>query len=96
VVVDPRQWSELRRKPLLKLSQKSGAAFGVALQTADKRCSGPLRPPYASQLQRNRKDPVKALVMVRPYKSENTKTLGVRFSALLTGGGAERLELARA
>jgi hypothetical protein len=28
-------------------------------------------------------------------KSENTKTLGVRFSALLTEGGAERLELVR-
>jgi hypothetical protein len=30
------------------------------------------------------------------YKPENTKSLGVRFSALLTGGGTERLELARA
>ncbi|HYZ06865.1 MAG TPA: hypothetical protein VE691_17490 [Rubrobacter sp.] len=30
------------------------------------------------------------------YNSQNTKTLGVRFSALLTEGGAERLELARA
>jgi hypothetical protein len=32
---------------------------------------------------------------VTRYKSENTKTLGVRFSALLTEGGAERLEVAR-
>ena len=78
MVVDPRQWSEVRRKPLLKLSQKSGAAFGVALQTADKRCSGLLRPPYTSQLQRNRKDPVKALVMVRrstPIRSTARKRL---------------------
>jgi hypothetical protein len=29
-------------------------------------------------------------------KSENTKTLGVRFSALLSENGTERLELARA
>jgi hypothetical protein len=29
-------------------------------------------------------------------KVENTKTLGVRFSALLTEGGVEQLELARA
>ena len=78
MVVDPRQWSEVRRKPLLKLSQKSGAAFGVALQTADKRCSGLLRPPYTSQLPRNRKDPVKALVMVRrstPIRSSARKIL---------------------
>jgi hypothetical protein len=34
--------------------------------------------------------------LASPYNSQNTKTLGVRFSALLTEGGAERLELARA
>src|SRR5215211_5802919 len=31
VVVDPRQWSELRRKPLLKLSQKSGSCLRRSL-----------------------------------------------------------------
>jgi hypothetical protein len=33
--------------------------------------------------------------LARPCTTQNTKSLGVRFSALLTKDGTERLELAR-